>query len=92
MWRNRESRNANKTNEIGLCEQVRVNQQTAAHSLWFLQWLFEPLLRSVKSGRTPQLKGEFRRHSLSGVRNERNNAALHNAEIAVPSHKAAEME
>jgi hypothetical protein len=26
------------------------------------------------------------------VRNERNNAALHKAEIAVPSHKAAEIE
>jgi hypothetical protein len=54
--------------------------------------LFEPLLRSVKSGKAPQLKGEFPRHSLSGVRNERNNAALHKAEIAVPSLKAAEME
>ncbi len=56
------------------------------------QRLFEPLLRSVKSGRAPQLKGEFRPHSLSGVRNARNNAALHEAEIAVPSHKAAEIE
>jgi hypothetical protein len=27
------------------------------------QRLFEPLLRSVKSGRAPQLKGEFRPHS-----------------------------
>ncbi len=41
---------------------------------------------------TVSLKGEFGRHSLSGMRNARNNAALHKAEIAVPSHKAAEME
>ena len=47
---------------------------------------------ALKSGRAPQLKCEFRRHSLSDVRNERNNAALHKAEIAVPSHKAAEIE
>jgi hypothetical protein len=31
-------------------------------------------------------------HKLSDVRNERNNAALHKAEIAVPSHKAVEIE
>ena len=31
-------------------------------------------------------------HSSSGVRNARNNAALHKAEIAVASHKAAEIE
>ena len=31
-------------------------------------------------------------HSLSDVRTERNNAALHTAEIAVASHRAAEIE
>ena len=45
-----------------------------------------------ESGTTPQLRGDSRRHSSSGVRNARNNAALHKAEIAVPSHKAAEIE
>jgi hypothetical protein len=33
-----------------------------------------------------------RGHSLSGVRMERNIAALHKAEIAVASHRAAEIE
>src|SRR6266403_773358 len=45
-----------------------------------------------ESGTTAQLRGDSRRHSSSGVRNARNNAALHKAEIAVPSHKAAEIE
>jgi hypothetical protein len=33
---------------------------------------------------------ESRSHSFSDVRTERNNAALHTAEIAVASHRAAE--
>ena len=56
----------------------------------WLQRLFVALCKVREN--SPQLKGGFRRHSLSGVRNERNNAALHKVEIAVPSHKAAEME
>jgi len=47
----------------------------------------QPLLRSVKSGRALHAV-----HSLSDVYNERNSVALHKAEIAVPSHKAAEIE
>ncbi len=35
---------------------------------------------------------ESRSHSFSDVRTERNNAALHTAEIAVASHRAAEIE
>ena len=46
----------------------------------------------VNQVQLPQLRGDSRRHSLSGVRNARNNAALHKAEIAAPSHKAAEIE
>jgi hypothetical protein len=45
-----------------------------------------------ESGTTARLRSELAIHRLSDVRNERNNAALHKAEIAVPSHKAAEME
>jgi hypothetical protein len=54
--------------------------------------LFLGTVALCESGITPQLRGDFRRHSLSGVRNARNNAALHKAEIAVASHKAAEIE
>ena len=35
---------------------------------------------------------DSRSHTLSDVRTERNNAALHAAEIAVASHRAAEIE
>ncbi len=45
-----------------------------------------------ESGTTARLRSELAIHRLSDVRNERNNAALHKAEIAVPSHKAAEIE
>jgi hypothetical protein len=44
------------------------------------------------AGTTARLRSELAIHRLSDVRNERNNAALHKAEIAVPSHKAAEIE
>jgi hypothetical protein len=46
----------------------------------------------IRSGVTPHLRGDSRRHSFPDVRNARNNAALHKAETAVPSHKAAEIE
>ena len=42
------------------------------------------------SGRTPRV--ESRSHSLSDVRVDRNSAAEHTAEIAVASHRAAEIE
>jgi len=42
------------------------------------------------SGRTHRV--ESRSHSLSDVRTDRNNAAEHTAEIAVASHRAAEIE
>jgi len=42
------------------------------------------------SGRTHRV--ESRTHSLSEVRTERTKAALHTAEIAVASHRAAEIE
>jgi len=45
-----------------------------------------------ESGTTARLRSALAIHRLSDVRNERNNAALHRAEIAVPSHKAAEIE
>jgi hypothetical protein len=57
----------------------------------FPQRLFEPL-RCASQVRLPALGNMLAVHSLSDVRNERNNAALHKAEIAVPSHKAAEIE
>jgi hypothetical protein len=47
---------------------------------------------SCESGTAPPLRNTRAVHSLSDERNERNNAALHKAEIAVPSHKAAEIE
>jgi len=51
------------------------------------------LLVGDKSGGPWEIdRGDSRRHSSSGVRNARNNAALHKAEIAVASHKAAEIE
>ena len=42
------------------------------------------------SGRTHRV--ESRGYSLSDVRTDRNNAAVHTAEIAVASHRAAEIE
>jgi len=52
--------------------------------------LRSPLIAPKKF--TVESKGESHRYSLSAVRNVRSNAALHKAEIAVASHKAAEIE
>ena len=56
--------------------------------------MWDRLLRSsdstYASGRKHTV--EFRTHSLSDVRTDRNNATEHAAEIAVASHRAAEIE
>jgi len=55
----------------------------------FPQRLFEPL-RCSSQVRLPALRNTLAVPSLSGLRNERNNAALHATEIAVASASAAE--